>query len=326
MSNRERLLKLMEILKEETDEEHRLTLTELKEHLQQAFGQGYYVGERALRDDLKTLDDCGFPVYQEKGPRGVHRYSYIERPFEYHEIRMLIDAVLTAKFIPKRDAEKLVGKLLDQTSRHMRSKLRKHVNIGDFIRLDNPTIRFEIDKLQKAVLKQKEIRFKYGSYNVNKEFELRRNGDWYVVQPYELVFNQGFYYLIGKYVPENELRHYRVDRIRNVEVTDKRFRKEEFNVAEYVKKLFMMFTGEREWVTIRFKHHLVNVVIDQFGLDVDLKKVDDEWFELRANVFASDGLVGWILSWGGDAKVIKPQHLVERIKKKIDGMSGMYDD
>ncbi|WP_124728041.1 helix-turn-helix transcriptional regulator [Staphylospora marina] len=324
MSNRERLLKIMEILREETDEDHKLTLAELKERLQRDVGPHCHAGDRAIREDLAALDENGFPVYQETGPRGIHRYSHIERSFEHHEIRMLVDAVLTAKFIPRSDAEKLVEKLLSQTSRHMRAQLRKHVHFDGYVRLDHRTIRYEIEKLQKAVIRQQKVLFQYGSYNVNKEFVLRRNGEFYEVEPVELVFNQGFYYLIGTYVPENMIRHYRVDRIRNLTVTDQRFRKNEFNLAEYLGKVFHMFTGTRETVTIHFRNHLVNVVIDQFGLDVDLKKVDDEWFELKAKVLVSDGLVAWLLGWGGDAKVIRPESLVNKVREKIGKMGKLY--
>src|SRR5699024_1735042 len=133
-----------------------------------------------------------------------------------------------------------------------------------------------------------------------------------------------FYYLIGIFQDTNELRHYRLDRIRNISVSDESFKKRDFNLQEYVDQSFHMFAGEEMCIKIRFHNSLVNVVVDRFGQDADIRVLDDEHFVLSTKAKLSDGLINWILTWGNRAKVLSPEHLVERIKEQIRQMNDVY--
>ncbi|MBU8909108.1 WYL domain-containing protein, partial [Desertibacillus haloalkaliphilus] len=132
--------------------------------------------------------------------------------------------------------------------------------------------------------------------------------------------------LIGIFENEEEFRHYRVDRMRKVEITDQSFQRTSINISEYVHNTFHMYAGQEEWIKIRFKKDLINVVLDRFGLDVDIKKLDEDCFLLTTKAAVSDGLVAWILTWGSDAKVVAPLALVDNVKQEVKKLFQQYEE
>ncbi|MFD1397105.1 helix-turn-helix transcriptional regulator [Kroppenstedtia eburnea] len=324
VNNKARLLKLKEILDQETDEEHELSLKELEQRLKTEFGPDFEVGRKALRADLETLKDHGFDLIENDGKQGKKLYSYQNRLFELHELRMLIDAVVSARFISREDSKRLIDKLKTQTSRHQAKRLQNQIYLDDTIRSESRHLRYALDKIHNAIFERKILRFKYGRYNVEKKIEWGRNGTFYEVEPYFLVWKQDYYYLVGKFVPDGRIKHYRVDRMDEVDLTEKSFKMPDVNAAEYINKVFHMFSGEEMQVKIRFNNKLINVIIDRFGKDVSLTLPDKETFIIHATATVSEGLVNWIMTWGGDAEVLSPPELVERVKEKAAQVYALY--
>lgn len=322
-SNNYRLLKLQELLFRETDEENELGLNEIQHKLQQLI-PGRPIDHRTIRRDLKVLENTGFEIVRNQGKFGKVFYSHQARTFELYQLRLIVDAILSARFITTNEKNKLIHHLKQLTSKHIAKTLPEPIVFSQSANLDYDLIRLNIDRVHHAVSKRRVVTYQYGKYNVDKDFVYHRDGDLYYVEPYGLVWQNDFYYLIGKYQPKGEMRHYRLDRIRHIELTDEPFKKDDFNLQDYVDRTFHMFAGEEKRIQIRFENELAPVVIDHFGKNVNMRKIDDEHFILSTKAKLSDGLINWILTWGHQAKVLSPDSLVEEVKGKIAKMSKLY--
>lgn len=323
-SNSYRLLKLKKILFYETDENHELTLKDLQEKLQREIPDRP-VDVRTIRRDIHTLESAGFDIVSRKGKYGRNYYRLRTRDFKLYQLRLIVDAILSARFIPNNLKTEIIQQLKKLTSKHHAKTLPKPLMYDSSAEFQNENVKLNIGKIHEAVTNSRVITYQYGQYNLDKEFTFRRDGELYHVEPYGLIWQRDFYYLIGKYQPKNELRHYRLDRIHNIKVTDERFRKERFNLQEYVSRTFNMFAGEEMRIRIQFENELVPHIIDRFGKDIDIRKVDDEHFEISTRAKISKGLISWLLSWGKQAKVISPDFLVKQIKEEVEKMHELYN-
>ncbi|WP_374721008.1 helix-turn-helix transcriptional regulator [Peribacillus tepidiphilus] len=326
LNNRERLLKLMDILREYTDEEHQLTLEEIMDKFRQAYGPDLTLNRNSLREDIEHLIESNFDITVNQKKEGMPKYySHQYRLFELYELRMLIDAVASARFITKNETRQLIGKIKKLTSVHHAKKLHNEILIDSSVKSESKLVRLAINDLHEAISERKIVTFQYGRYNIQKEFKLSHKGGHYKVKPLALTWANDFYYLIAYYLPEEEIRHYRVDRLRNVKILDETFPYESFDVSKYVRATFHMYAGTEEWIKIRFKNGLINVIIDKFGKEVEISKDGEEHFILTTKAIVSDGLVKWILNWGGEAKVLSPQRLVDQVKNEILEMMKVYE-
>ncbi|CAG9606864.1 helix-turn-helix transcriptional regulator [Pseudoneobacillus rhizosphaerae] len=325
-SNRKRLFLLMEILKKYTDINHQLTLQEIVELFEDDFG--IVVNPVGLRNDLKELEKIdAFAVIFDREANGLPTYySYQNRPFETHELRLMIDAISSAKFITKIDTEKIIEKLKKLTSVYQAPQLENRIVLSEHNKSENRNVKYIISDLHEAVSAKRIIEFQYVRYNTNKEFVLSNNGDVYRVKPYGLVWNNDYYYLIGEYVPKREIRHYRIDRIyKNITKTEETFLPDKnFNITQYTEKLFHMYAGEETTIELEFSSSLINVVIDRFGRKADIRSIDESRFKLFTKGIISEGLVRWILTWGSEAKVLYPPMLVERLKIETEKLYHIY--
>src|SRR5699024_2776355 len=219
VNGNERLLALMKILEEETDEENQLSIKQLVEKLKMIFLDEQNFDTRALKRDIQALDDNGFEVIVNEGKFGKNLYSHQSRLFETYQLRLLSDAVLSARFITEADKQSILKKLKKLTSKELAKSLPDTLVFNPASNIDYNLIRFNIDKVHEAVSNNNVIEYQYGKYNIHKEFTLNRDGEVYQTEPYALIWRNDYYYLIGKYLPRNEFRHYRLDRIRNIQVS-----------------------------------------------------------------------------------------------------------
>jgi len=325
ISNKERVLKVKEILEKETDEEHDLSFEDIIERLKLEYGPGYKVGEKAIKDDVKTLMDIDSSIAENRDKFGKKLFCKVDRKFEVYELRMLIDAISSARFTMPTDTKRLIEKIKSLTSNGLSRKLINQIYVDNTIVCDNNELKYSIDKLHNAVQHRKVIQFKYERYNLYKELVESNNGNYYEVEPYGVVWNNGFYYLVGFNLSREEIINYRIDRMRKVEEQDKYFTKEYFNLAEHINKCFNMYPGRVSYIEIKFDKHLINAIIDRFGKDVNIKVAEDGNFIIRTDAAINKGLVRWILNWGSDATVLHPPMLIVEIKKEIEKMNKIYN-
>jgi|SRR5690625_969298 len=323
-SNSYRLLKIKDILFYETDAEHELSIADIQEKLKRYLPEETF-DQRTIKRDLMTLEEAGFEIVRNKGKYGKILYSHQARLFEVYQLRLLVDAILSARFITTKEKNHLIEKVKQLTSHAIAKTLPEPVVFSQSVNLDYDLIKLNIDHVHRAISKRRVLTYKYGRYNMDKEFEWRRDGETYYVEPYALIWQNDLYYLIGRFQPTNEIRHYRLDRIRDIHISDETFKKDEnFHLQQYIDKSFHMFSGENIRIRIKFHASLVNVVLDRFGKDANIRKVNDEAFILSTQAKLSDGLINWILTWGSRAKVLSPDYLVQQVKEKISQMYAIY--
>ena len=322
-NNNFRLLQLKKILFEETDEDHELDVYQLREKLMHALDLKN-LDIRTIKSDLQSLQQMDFEIIENRRKFGKIYYSHQDKLFETYQIRLLVDAILSARFITEKEKVDLIDKLKELTSVHIRKTLPGPILFNQTIN-DYELIKYNIDKVHHAIAQNKVVRYKYGDYNVKKEFVYRRNEADYYVAPYALIWQNDLYYLIGKFLETDEIRHYRLDRMRDMEVSEQTFQKDKtFKLQPYVDKTFHMYSGEEAMIKVRFDNELINAIFDHFGRDVDIAEDGENHFILTMNAKLSDGLVSWILKWGHRAKVISPKSLVNRMKEEVEKLTGNY--
>jgi Predicted transcriptional regulator len=284
------------------------------------------INKRSIIKDIEALRESGFKIAEIRKPEEHYKntYSNQNKLFELDELRILIDAISSARFITPEVTKQIINKIKKLTGLTMAKKLQNQILIDGLVKADNNQVRQSVDILHTAISERKKVSFQYGNYNMKKEFTLHRNKEFYPVDPYKLVWNNDFYYLVGILNNEPTFRNFRVDRMRNVKLEELKYKKIDLDVSAFLKHIFFMFPGESEIVKIQFDKHLINAVLDRFGNDLDVRQIDERKFEIRFKAALSEGLIRWILMWGSDAKVISPNSLVERLRDESKKMQELY--
>ncbi|MFD1676177.1 helix-turn-helix transcriptional regulator [Alicyclobacillus fodiniaquatilis] len=321
--NRARLLHLIDLFHMETDEEHFLSLKEIQERLVDELRES--VSLRALADDIEFLRERQ-RVIEATVAHGEKRYSMPRSDFEVHELRLLVDAIASARSITPSQTQRLIRKIQSLTSRYMGKKLENQIYLDGRVKEPNERLKYYITDLHEAIATQSKVTFQYAKYTPTKKRKLVHDGQVYVVSPYGLIWSSDYYYLIGEHEQVGQIKSFRVDRMENVALTKEHFRRPSFNVSEYVNRNFNMYSGPVEYLEIEFDNQLVNVVIDRFGSSVRMMPAEHERFRVRVQAGVSDGLVRWLMTWGGDARVISPLSLVERMRQEAKKMMERYTE
>ena len=320
-----KLLYLIKIFTEDTDDQHALTLPQIVEKLG---AYGISAERKTLYQDFELLRDFGFDIIGQQARRNFY-YHMGNRRFELPELKLLVDSVQSAKFITDKKSNALIKKLEGMVSKYEARKLQRQVIISGRIKAMNESIYYNVDKLHEAIGTDRQIRFKYFRWNINKEMELRKDGAWYQVSPWALMWDDENYYLVGYDAEDGKIKHYRVDKMWRISVADrKREGKEQFkafNMPRYTKSLFGMFGGEEVKVTLEAENGMVGILLDRFGKDIPVKPVDADHFRTSVVVAVSSQFLGWIMALGDGVKIIGPDKVVARMKEEIRLISQMYE-
>lgn len=319
-----KLVYMIKILLENTDDEHSLTGQEITDLLEK---YEISVERKSIYRDIAEIQDFGLDVIKYKQGRKNY-YRIGNREFELPELKLLVDAVQSSKFITEKKSNELIKKLEKLTSRHEAQKLQRQVYISGRIKTVNEKIYYSVDKIHTAISNNVKIKFQYYQWTVDKKQELRRNGDFYYISPWSLVWEDENYYMVGYDDVEEIVKHFRVDKMLNLDITDdKRQGKElmdKFDVATYSKKVFGMFNGEEKNVVIEFTNNFAGVVIDRFGKDVAMVKIDDEHFKVCVRVAVSRQFLGWIISLGEGVEIISPDTVVDKMREEVERLCRTY--
>lgn len=314
-NQRLRILYLLNILLKKTDDCHGLTMQEIRDELD---NYGISAERKTIYADLEALQHYGVDII---GARQDNTYYYHVggREFELAELKLLVDSVQAAKFITEKKSRQLIKKIEGLASEYEGQQLQRQVYVTGRIKANNESIYYNVDKIHEAISHNSKIRFQYFQWNVKKQQELRHNGKSYCISPWALSWDDENYYLIGYDQEVREVRHYRVDKMLELEVLrEKReggecFRK--FDITEYSKKIFGMFDGEEELVTLRFENTLAGVVIDRFGREITFFSFDKDHFEINVKVAVSRQFLGWLIALGDGVEVTSPESVIERVRR-----------
>lgn len=319
-----KLYRLAQIMLEMTDDEHYITMPEIMA----ALGEYKITADRkSIYTDLRDLETLGIEVEGEPAGNRYH-YHVVSRPFELPELKLLVDAIQSSKFITERKSNILIRKLEKQVSKYEAVKLQRQVFVSGRIKTMNESIYYTVDAIHNAISENRKIRFQYYQWNVKKEMELRRNGQYYHISPWGLSWDDENYYMVGFDSSVNQIRHYRVDKMLHIQMSDEmREGKEHFkklDMADYAKKSFGMFGGKEQQVKLLVENHLAGVIIDRFGKNVIMVPVDEDHFSVNVDVHVSNQFIGWIISLGEGVKILGPDEVVEQMRREIRRLEQQY--
>ncbi len=318
-----KLLYLTKILMEKTDEEHPITLSEIIEELSR---YGVSAERKSIYDDLECLRVFGIDICTKK--TRTTGYFIGSRDFELPELKLLVDSVQSSKFITHKKSLELISKIERLTSRENAKLLHRQVFVTNRVKTLNEQIYYNVDKIHDAIAANKQITFKYFDIDVNKSKAYRRNGEIYTESPISLTWDDENYYLITYKTKYDNYVHYRVDKMEGIEIseTDRVFSSKPFDLSAYAKKMFGMFGGEETDVSIRFDNDLVGVIYDRFGMDIPIIKIDEKHFECSVRVAVSPHFLSWIISFGGKARILSPQSVIDELYALVKNVKNNYEE
>jgi predicted DNA-binding transcriptional regulator YafY len=309
-----RLLYMLKLLYENTDDQHVMSTNEIIDWFAK---RGLSVHRKTVKDDVDTLVQAGYDI--ETVHTNHSSFYFGDREFELPELKLLIDAVMSSRFITDEKSRKMIRKLTKLTSKYQSSELVRHLYPAGRVKPNNEKIYYVVNSITDAINAKKKIQFNYTEYTPDKKKVFRHGGEVYVNSPYALFWSNDFYYLIGYSEKHGGIIQFRVDRMVNTEILneDAVLAPEGFDAAEYGKKFFEMFCGDEVTVTLECENALMKTIIDKFGEDVETKKSGPDKFRAKVKVAASPVFYGWIFQFGGQIRIVSPVSVKKKYQKML---------
>ncbi len=307
---------------EKTDENHGLTINEIKDELE---SYGIKAERKSLYDDIEILQSFGLDICTVR--TNTVKYYIGNRDFQIPELKLLVDAIQSSKFITRKKSLELIEKLGHLVSENESSQLRREVYVTNRVKTVNEHIYYNVDKIHNAISENKKISFQYFKWeldttNGNKIVKTaRKNGEAYRVSPWALCWDDENYYLIAYDSEAEIIKHYRVDKMERIRLLkDERDGSElykGFNPARYAKSVFSMFGGEECEVKLLVDNNFIGVIVDRFGSDLFIVKHDEHSFTVNVNVMLSPQFYAWVFGLGGGVRILAPERAILEFKDKI---------
>lgn len=319
-----KLLYLQKILLERTDEKHGMTMPEIVKALE---GYGICAERKSLYGDIETLMNYGMDIIGEQDGK---RYSYrvASREFELPELKLLVDAVQSSKFITERKSNELIRKLENLSSRYEATKLQRQVYVSGRIKTMNESIYYNVDEIQNAIAGNEKIRFQYFQWNVKKEMELRRGGKFYCISPWGVSWDNENYYMIGYDSDAGMMKYYRIDKMVKLSAAGEKREGQkafqEMDLAALSQKTFSMFAGEEQYVKLEIVNEMAGIVIDRFGRDISLIPKDEGHFTVNVKVAVSRQFLAWVISLGDGVRILGPEEVRRQMREEAERLMGIY--
>lgn len=315
---------VMNYLLENTDEEHTVTVNQIIAHLE---AQGISAERKSIYSDIEALQVLGVDI--ERVDSGNYVGYYVaSRTFELPELKLLVDSVQSSKFITHKKTASLIKKIEKLASIHEAQLLNRQVFVKNRIKTMNESIYYNVDEIHNGISKNKRIKFLYFEETVSGERNYRHGGAYYVVSPFALTWDDENYYMVAYDSDARMIKHYRVDKMEKISVTDEtRDGLEAYNaldMAVYAKKTFGMFTGHEVNVAMRFDNHLVGAVRDRLGRDVFIVADGPDHFTVHADVVVSPQFFAWVCGFGAQAVITGPNEVVEQMKNHVEAIAAQY--
>lgn len=311
-----RTLYIMRLLLQKTDKGHTMSAADIGKALS---GYGMSADRKTVYSDIETLKQFGMNILKAKGTNGG--YYIGSREFGLPELKLLVDAVQASKFISRKKSEELIKKLEGLASEYEARQLQRDVYIYNRPKSGNETIYYSVDQIHAAILGNKQIRYKYAEWTVQKKLKPRKGGAFYTVSPWALTWDDAKYYLIAYDEAADCIKHYRVDKMQQTFVTEEerigKERFQNFDLAEFAKKTFSMYGGSDEEVTLVCENDIIGVILDRFGQDVIIVPVDEGHFRVRVLAVVSPQFFGWVTGIGEKMRIAAPEHVKEEYREYL---------
>ena len=319
--SKQRMISLYKILSKKTNKDHYLTTNQIIAALDKESGSG--VNRNTLTADIKLLIDNGVEI--ETIHSTQNRYYYTGHPFDVPELKLLIDAIASSKFISDKKSRELITKICGLTNDYDSVKLHRNVYSTGNGRSDNKSGYAIVDTINEAIDKKCKVAFQYIDYNTKGQKILRHNGEVYKVSPYALVYDGDYYYMIGWCDNRAKIENFRLDRIsKEPEWIPDEYEEQpkDFKISEYRKTVFRMFgNGEPVEVTLQGEQVTMKGLLDQFGKSARIKAIDENTYQAKVKVSTSPTFYRWVFGWGGKMKIVGPENILEEYKEMLKNAS-----
>ena len=319
-----KLVCLIDIMEKYTDEEHGLTMPEIIEKL-----DAYDIGaeRKSIYEDFELLRSYGFDIgsFHQNG----YRYNLQSRDFDIAELKMLVDAVQSSKFITPKKTRILVEKISHLASDYQANELQRNIRVANQIKSENEKILYTVDAIHSAINTNRAITFNYLEWTPRGKKVAKHDGKLYHASPWALIWDDEYYYLAAYEEKSGLVKHFRVDKMQNVSVAKEKregyklFR-DNMKSEDYSRKFFGMYHGDEECVTLRCDDSLAGVIYDRFGKGVAVTPTENGYFDVSVPVKVSDIFFGWVTNFGDKMKITAPQNVVDGYKKHIRKIIKQY--
>lgn len=321
-----KLAYLTQIMLEKTDEEHALTLAQIMKELEK---RDVTAERKSLYQDFADITDkLGVEIIKEQVGRDTY-YHVGSRQFELAEVKLLIDAIQSSKFITEKKSRELIKKIKSFASEHQAKQLERQVYVQGRAKTMNESIYYNVDDIHKAIAENRKITFKYYKWNIDKKLVERHGGYIFKVSPWALTWDDENYYMVAFDDQDKKIKHYRVDKMKQIGISEERREGKEafkdFDMAAYSKMNFGMYQGDKKKVTIEFNNSMVGVFLDRFGKDITIRRISKERSCIVVDVAISYQFFGWIFSLGDGVKVTGPDEVVDEMKNAAQRFTELYN-
>lgn len=320
-----KLLYLLKILTEQSDEEHCMGAQALIAALEE---YGIHAERKSIYDDIAQLIEFGYDIVLIKAKTGGG-YYLASREFELAELKLLVETVQASRFLTLKKSRELIGKIEKLASKAQAGQLQRQVYVANRIKAANESIYYIVDDIHRAIQRNEQISFQYLEWNLEKELVPRKDGKLYQISPWALTCKDENYYLIGHDREGDVIKHFRVDKMGQIRVLTGVGRHgaalfERFDIAAYANKTFGMFGGREEIVTLEFENRFIGVVMDRFGKEVSVRPRGQGHFSVRVQVALSGQFYGWLTGLGVGAKITAPAEIVEAYRTYLNQVYEQY--
>ena len=315
---KKRLLLLLEYLYKNTDEEHQASTNDITVYLKE---HGFVIDRKTLRSDLNLLLSMDYDIVTVKS--SPNRYFWGERAFELPELKMLLDAVSSARFITEDKSRQLIRKITSLAGTQQVPELKRHITAIGKSKSDNKSLYYIIDTITNAINSGRKIQFQYVEYNGRKETILRNNGEVYVLSPYVLYWNEDYYYVLGYSDKRSRVTAFRIDRMKMPQIMEESAAEQpdDFDITAYSNKVFQMFDGKEVEIRLECENGLMKYVIDRFGLDIETEELTEDIFVAKVAVELSPTFYGWVFQFGGKIRIIGPDEAMLGFQRLLDSFT-----
>lgn len=321
-----KLLYLMTMLLENTDEDHAVSVAEMIEYLAK---HDISAERKSIYSDLEALQRFGLDIVQIKG--ASTRYYVASRDFEMPELKLLVDSVQSSRFITQKKTLQLIKKIEGLASKYDAQLLQRQVYVQNRVKTMNESVYYNVDEVSAAISADRQIKFKYFDYSITKQRKFRKDGEFYTVSPFALTWDHENYYMLAYDAAAGRIKHYRVDRMTSIS-TEQRRRQgaEEFakiDMSAYSNKVFSMFSGDEQTVRLRFASRLASAVIDRFGQDVTIiPDGEEDCFTITVPVSVSPQFFAWLFGFGDEVELLYPESVRRQYRRQLESVAKMYGE
>jgi len=328
MAMKPRVLYLMQYLERNSDEQHPVTTAEIRKELA---AKGCPVSIITLRTDIESLREAGYEISINEKEGFSTTYSWIDRDLSVPELQILVDAVSSSQFITTEKSTDLIQKLVKLAGPSYQAGLTPQILVSEHVKAPNRQILLSVQAIRRAIDRDRKITFKYMEYTLDKKRVPRHSGtpqEYYIVSPYATIWNSDRYYMVGYSEKRQAVNTYRVDRMSGVkQISRKRLpAPADFSIQDYTDKVFWMYDGNEEEVTLRCRHRILDQVIDRFGEEIELKNVTQQTFDVTVPVCISGTFYAWVTQFVGEMTIVAPGNIKDGyagyLQEAIDDVLG----